>query len=84
MLRRAAEIVSSGVQVICLLALDDRGTPSFDHQNAAKMVKLGIPTFSCTPDLMAAAIQRQDLEIWAARNDIVAVREEEDKTGSGR
>jgi hypothetical protein len=81
MLRRAAEIVSSGVQMICLLALDDRGTPSFDHQNATRMVKLGIPTFSCTPDLfpdlMAAAIQRQDLGIWAARNDIVAVRGED-------
>jgi hypothetical protein len=27
-LKRTAEIVSSGVQVICLLALSDRGTPS--------------------------------------------------------
>ncbi|HZR42264.1 MAG TPA: VWA domain-containing protein [Ktedonobacteraceae bacterium] len=81
MLRRAAEIVNSGVQMICLLALDDRGTPSFDRNNAAKMAKLGIPTFSCTPDLfpdlMAAAIQKQDLGAWAARNDIVAARGEE-------
>ena len=78
MLRRAAELVDSGVQMICLLALDDRGTPSFDHQNAAKMALLGIPVFACTPDLfpdmMAAAIQRQDLNQWAARNDIVTVR----------
>lgn len=81
MLRKAAELVGSGVQMICLLALDDRGTPSFDQRNAARMVKLGIPTFSCTPDLfpdlMAAAIQKQDLGIWAAKNDIVAVRGEE-------
>jgi Mg-chelatase subunit ChlD len=80
MLQRAAEIVGSGVQMICLLALDDRGTPSFDSQNAAKMVRLGIPTFACTPDLfpdmMAAAIQRRDLGLWAASNDIVAVRAE--------
>ena len=78
MLRRAAELVGSGVQMICLLALDDRGAPSFDHQNAAKMALLGIPVFACTPDLfpdmMAAAIQRQDLNQWAARNDIVTVR----------
>jgi VWA domain containing CoxE-like protein len=78
MLRRAAELVDSGVQMICLLALDDRGAPSFDHQNAAKMALLGIPVFACTPDLfpdmMAAAIQRQDLNQWAARNDIVTVR----------
>lgn len=80
MLRRAAELVASGVQMICLLALDDRGTPSFDHENAARMAQLGIPVFSCTPDLfsdmMAASIQRQDLNQWAARNDIVTARTE--------
>src|SRR6266849_2298177 len=80
MLRRAAELVSSGVQVVCLLALSDNGTPSFDQHNAAALAGLGVPCFSCTPDLfpdmMAAAIQRQDLNQWAARNDIVTVRAE--------
>lgn len=80
MLRRAAELVSSGVQAVCLLALSDNGTPSFDQHNAAALAGLGIPCFSCTPDLfpdmMAAAIQRQDLNQWAARNDIVTVRAE--------
>jgi Mg-chelatase subunit ChlD len=78
--RRAAELVSSGVQVIFLLALSDNGTPSFDQHNAAELAGLGVPCFSCTPDLfpdmMAAAIQRQDLNQWAARNDIVTVRAE--------
>jgi Mg-chelatase subunit ChlD len=78
MLHRAAELVSSGVQVVCLLALSDNGTPSFDQHNAAGLAGLGVPCFSCTPDLfpdmMAAAIQRQDLNQWAARNDIVTVR----------
>src|SRR6266496_4024822 len=81
MLRRSAELVSSGVQVVCLLALSDNGTPSFDQHNAAALAGLGVPCFSCTPDLfpdmMAAAIQRQDLNQWAARNDIVTVRAEE-------
>src|SRR6266566_780945 len=82
MLRRAAELVASGVQVICLLALSDKGTPSFDQGNAAKLASLGIPSFACTPDLfpdmMAAAIQKQDLSIWAAKNDIVTVRAQEE------
>ncbi|HYK85308.1 MAG TPA: VWA domain-containing protein [Ktedonobacteraceae bacterium] len=80
MLRRAAELTASGTQVICLLALSDKGTPSFDQRNAAALATLGIPSFACTPDLfpdmMAAAIQRQDLGLWAAKNDIVTVRGE--------
>jgi Mg-chelatase subunit ChlD len=80
MLRRAAELVSSGVQVVCLLALNDKGAPAFDRQNATRLANMSIPTFACTPDLfpdlMAAAIQKQDLGIWAAKNDIVTARSE--------
>lgn len=72
MLRRAAHLVESGVQVICLLALSDSGTPAYDHDNAAAFHELGIPTFACTPDLfpdmMSTAIRRQDLTLWAASN----------------
>lgn len=78
MIARAAEIKQSGVNVVCLLALSDRGTPSYDHANAHAFAGLGIPAFACTPDLfpelMAAAIERQDLTMWAAKNDIVAGR----------
>ncbi|HEU5228811.1 MAG TPA: VWA domain-containing protein [Ktedonobacteraceae bacterium] len=81
MLRRAAELVSSGVQVVCLLALSDKGAPSYDQRNAAHLASMGIPSFACTPDLfpdlMAAAIQKQDLGLWAAKNDIVAARAEQ-------
>src|SRR5690242_13575731 len=81
MMRRAAALVGSGVQVVCLLALSDRGAPSFDQRNAAQLASMGIPSFACTPDLfpdlMAAAIQKQDLNMWAARNDIVTARGEE-------
>lgn len=80
MMRRAAELVQSGVQVICLLALSDEGAPYYDHRNAADFAQLGIPSFACTPDmfpdLMAAAIQRQDMNMWAAKNDIVIARSE--------
>jgi len=80
MLRRAAALKASGAQIICLLALSDKGAPSFDQHNASALANMDIPAFACTPelfpDLMAAAIQRQDLAQWAARYDIVAVRKE--------
>jgi Mg-chelatase subunit ChlD len=78
MLQRASELAASGVQIICLLALSDKGTPSFDQRNAARLAQMGIPAFACTPDLfpdlMAAAIQKQDLALWAAKNEIVTAR----------
>ena len=78
MLKRVAALVASGVQFITLLALNDDGAPYFDHSNAAKMAGLGIPSFACTPDqfpdLMAAAINRQDIGKWAAAQDIVTAR----------
>lgn len=78
MIQRAASLAQSGVKVICLLSLSDQGTPSYDSHNAAQLAALGIPAFACTPDLfpelMAAAIQRQDVGAWAARNDIQLAR----------
>lgn len=78
MLARAAQIKASGVNLICLLALSDEGAPGYDRQHAAQFAQLGIPTFACTPDrfpaLMAAAIQKQDLGLWAARAGIVTSR----------
>lgn len=75
MLKRAAEIAGSGAQFITLLALNDDGAPSFDHHVAQALAGFGVPSFACTPDLfpdlMAAAISRQDIERWAAKNDIV-------------
>lgn len=75
MLKRARELVDAGVQVIVLLALSDQGAPAYHPQTAADLAALGIPSFACTPDLfpdlMAAAIQRQDINQWAAANDLV-------------
>ncbi|MGC4940451.1 VWA domain-containing protein [Kribbella sp. DT2] len=72
LLRRARSLVESGVQVVALLALADSGAPSYDADNAAAFADLGIPAFACTPDLfpdlMAAAIRRDDLGQWAATN----------------
>lgn len=68
MLKKAYELRQSGVIVIALLTLSDDGAPAYDHENAAAFAALDIPTFACTPDLfpelMAAAIQRKDLNKW--------------------
>jgi len=76
--RRAAELVAAGVSVIALLALSDDGAPAYDHENAQAFAALGVPTFACTPDLfpelMAAAIEKRDVEAWAAQTGIVASR----------
>jgi Mg-chelatase subunit ChlD len=80
MLKRAAALVAAGVQVITLLALNDDGAPSFDHSIAAALSGLGIPAFACTPDLfpelMAAAIRREEIGPWAAARGIVTTRGE--------
>lgn len=75
MRQRMTEIVASGVQLVTLLALDDSGAPSFDSQNARFLANLGVPVFACTPnlfpDLMASAINKQDLTQWAGDNEVV-------------
>ena len=78
MLKLLGGFVASGVQVIGLLALSDDGAPSYEHDNAQRMADMAIPVFACTPDLfpdlMAAAISRQDIGQWAAGGDIVTAR----------
>ncbi|AEW02120.1 hypothetical protein A4D02_08885 [Niastella koreensis] len=75
MRQRAAELVAAGVQVVVLLALNDEGAPFYDHNNAQYFSNLGIPVFACTPDkfpdLMAAALSKQDIGLWAAKEDMV-------------
>jgi len=81
MLKRVGAIVAGGVQMIGLLALNDEGAPMSDQRHAAAFAALGVPAFACTPDLfpdlMAAAIQRQDLNRWLAAQGISTAR----KTG---
>jgi hypothetical protein len=78
MLRRVQEIVGSGVKMITLLALCDSGAPIFDEKVAAAIATMGVPSFACTPDLfpdlMAAAISKQDLEQWAGQHGITSKR----------
>ena len=76
MLRRLNALVKAGVTVVVLLALDDAGTPSYNHGVAASLAGLGIPAFGCTPDafpeLLALAINGGDIGGWAERNAAAA------------
>lgn len=78
LLQRVSSLVSSGVQMITLLALSDDGAAVSDHDVASKFTAMGVPCFACTPDqfpdLMAAAIKRDDIQQWAAGRGIVTAR----------
>jgi Mg-chelatase subunit ChlD len=77
-IRRVAGLVQAGVQVVCLLALNDEGAPAYHGGHAEELAALGVPAFACTPglfpDLMAAALNRQDLARWAARQEVATAR----------
>ena len=75
LVQRLERLVQSGVQTVCLLALNDKGTPSFSRQIASQLVELGISSFACTPELfpelMAAVLNKQDIRRWATTHGIV-------------
>ena len=72
--QRTKHLIDSGVQLVCLLALSDRGEPSFSREIAAEISSQGSVAFACTPDLfpelMAATLNRQDLRYWATKHDV--------------
>ena len=74
MIRRAARLKASGIQFICLLALDDEGIPAYDKTMAEKLSALQIPVFGCSPDifpeLMAAAIRKKDISKFLTKHNI--------------
>jgi len=76
MLKTAARLVDAGVTLVTLLALSDEGQPYYDSHHAAQFAALGIPVFACTPhqfpDLMAAALSKKDLHLWAKGQGIAA------------
>lgn len=75
LLNRVAAVKNSGITFITLLALNDQGAPSFDKSIAGKFANLDIPSFACSPnqfpDLIAAAIKKENIANWMAKNDVV-------------
>ncbi len=57
LLRTLDTLVESRVRVLCLLALDDSGRPSFDRDLARQVRALDIPTFGCTPGKLVELIE---------------------------
>jgi Mg-chelatase subunit ChlD len=78
MLARVAALKQSGVNLIVLLALSDDGHPGYQANYAEQIAAMDCPVFACTPDqfpeLMAAALTRQDISQWAGARDIALVR----------
>jgi Mg-chelatase subunit ChlD len=78
MLTRVAALKQSGVNIIVLLALSDDGHPGYHANHAEEIAAMDCPVFACTPDqfpeLMAAALTRQDISQWAGARDIALVR----------
>lgn len=58
LLRRMRQLVDSRVKVLCLLALSDGGTPSYNHELARELSALSIPCFGCTPKLLVEVVER--------------------------
>lgn len=57
LLRTLGELVESHVRVLCLLALDDTGRPSFNHDLARQVRALDIPAFGCTPGKLVELVE---------------------------
>ncbi len=58
LLATLAELKESRAEVLCLLALTDRGVPSYSAGLAAKVRGLEIPTFGCTPHKLVDILGR--------------------------
>lgn len=78
MIKRMAAISASGAKCVALLALNDSGSPVYNHLIAADFAALDVPSFACTPDLfpelMAAALNGRDIQQWASANDLITSR----------
>jgi hypothetical protein len=55
---RLRQLVESRVKVVTLLALTDRGHPSYDHAMAKQLTDLGIPCFGCTPKKLVGLMEQ--------------------------
>ena len=58
LLGQLAALKEARANVLCVLALNDKGTASFDPDMARKVAALDIPTFAATPSKLVDAVER--------------------------
>ena len=58
LVRRLEELKTSGVTVVCLLAIADRGMPYYDAQMAQRIAELNIPCFACNPQMLPKLLEK--------------------------
>lgn len=67
LISQLSALVESKVHALCLLALDDTGRGSYDHDLAHKVADLGIPAFACTPNkliqMMENILQGKEVKV---------------------
>jgi len=75
LLLRMKHMIANKVHLIPLLALNDEGAPDYDKEMTARINKLGVTCFACSPDvfpdLMAHAIYKSPLGPWLSKRGIV-------------
>ncbi|MCL2323899.1 MAG: VWA domain-containing protein [Oscillospiraceae bacterium] len=57
LIKKLTALYESGVKVLVLVALSDRGVPAYDERLAKKIANIGIPSFGCTPDRLPELIE---------------------------
>ncbi len=55
---RMRQIVDGRSKTMVLLALSDRGQPSYDHGLATTLTEMGVHCFGCTPALLIGVVER--------------------------
>jgi len=58
LLQQLGALKEARTQVMCVLAVNDGGTASFDRDMARKVANLEIPTFAATPNKLVDAVER--------------------------
>ncbi len=60
-------ITAKGTKVICLLALNEQGTPVYNHGLAQQAISIDIPSFACSidqfPIVMAQALNAEEIQV---------------------